>query len=188
RIVTCEFQTPAEGSGKQDISKTQLVLLQPATGRSSEFAGFDTLLDSSVDPDDPFHCNQRTCYERLGLPLLKQVFRGYSTSLFAYGQTGSGKTTSVMGGSVRETEQWGIIPRLLEDLFIRLRELEERDPRAAPRDSHGSFPPGTSAVVKCSVIEVYNERLRDLLHPAAAGGGAPKIDVRCHPQLGNYVP
>ncbi|KAL7324390.1 Kinesin-related motor protein, variant 2 [Mucor circinelloides] len=70
----------------------------------------------------------------------------YSCTIFAYGQTGTGKTYT-MEGDLTETDgsygkNAGIIPRTIHDLFEKL-----------PNDSH----------VTVSMLELYNEELRDLL-------------------------
>ena len=40
-----------------------------------------------------------------------------------------------------------------------------------------------------SYLEIYNERLQDLLHAEddAGGPGRPKLDLRVHPKVGVYV-
>ncbi|CAD7961620.1 unnamed protein product [Amoebophrya sp. A25] len=152
-----------------NCSNGQLQLQNPHGGQVSGFTGFDEVMDSSVDSSDPYYADQKLVYEKVGTRILNQVLDGYSTALFAYGQTGSGKTTSIMG-DVEDDEQLGILPRLLRALF----EETKSD---------------SSRVVKCSVLEVYNERLRDLLIPRGDGSKEPaKLDIRCHPELGNYVP
>jgi len=45
---------------------------------------------------DASHDNER-CFQHIGVPLLREVLRGYSSILMTYGQTGSGKTFSVLG-------------------------------------------------------------------------------------------
>lgn len=80
---------------------------------------------------------------------LVQMLKGYNCTIFAYGQTGTGKTYT-MSGDMEETagmlsDEAGIIPRLLEQLFNKLEISEEQH------------------AIKCSFIELYNEELRDLL-------------------------
>jgi len=47
---------------------------------------------------------------------LENAFNGYNACLFAYGQTGSGKSYSIVGYG----ENKGIIPRVCDELFIRI--------------------------------------------------------------------
>lgn len=71
------------------------------------------------------------------------VLDGYNVCIFAYGQTGTGKTFTMEG-----TEQnRGVNYRTLEQLF---RTVEER------KETH-------SYNIFVSVLEVYNEQIRDLL-------------------------
>eukprot|EP00392_Amoebophrya_sp_AT5.2_P001076 g1078.t1 len=135
------------------------------------FDGFDALMDSSVEESHPFYYNQTKVYDALGKKVLATVTDGYSAALFAYGQTGSGKTTSVMGNLDVEEER-GVLPRLLIDLF----------------KSFDAKKAGVAKQVRCSILEIYNERLRDLLVPRETDTPTPKIDIRSHPKYGNYIP
>ncbi|XP_064410312.1 kinesin-like protein KIFC3 [Latimeria chalumnae] len=90
-------------------------------------------------------------------PLVTSCIDGYNICIFAYGQTGSGKTYTMEGTS----ETPGINHRALNILF---RELEQRD---------GMW----RYTVSLSMIEIYNELLRDLL------GKDPqeKLDIKMKP-------
>ncbi|XP_028918367.1 kinesin-like protein KIFC2 [Ornithorhynchus anatinus] len=76
-------------------------------------------------------------------PTVLSCLSGYSVCIFAYGQTGSGKTYTMEGPS----EDPGIGPRALRVLF---RELGAEGGPARPR-------------VRVSMVEIYNEVIRDLL-------------------------
>ena len=109
--------------------------------------------------------SQQQVHETLGVPLLRHAWRGLNASIFAYGQTGSGKTYSMTGGDV---PSWrGIIPRVCEGLW---------DAADAHSQTH-------ETTVEASYMEVYNERVRDLLVPT----GRP-LKVREHPTKGACVP
>lgn len=76
-------------------------------------------------------------------PLVVSVLDGYNVCIFAYGQTGTGKTFTMEG-----TEQnRGVNYRTLEELFKVAREKRE----------------AFSYNITVSVLEVYNEQIRDLL-------------------------
>ncbi|KAG1756751.1 kinesin heavy chain [Suillus paluster] len=77
------------------------------------------------------------------------VLDGYNGTVFAYGQTGSGKTFTMMGADIDSSELKGIIPRITEQIFKSIVES----------DSHLEY------VVKVSYLEIYLERIRDLLAP-----------------------
>jgi len=70
--------------------------------------------------------------------------KGYNACIFAYGQTGSGKTYTMMGSP----QNPGLIPRICDEMFRRM---------AANTDHNKTYK------VECSYMEIYNERVRDLL-------------------------
>lgn len=92
---------------------------------------------------------QKQVYQDLGIEMLDHAFEGYNVCIFAYGQTGSGKSYTMMGRP--EPEQKGIIPQMCEDLFTRIDELA--------RTAH------VQSTVEVSYMEIYCERVRDLLNP-----------------------
>uniref|UniRef100_A0A8C6P6A1 Kinesin family member 1C n=1 Tax=Nothobranchius furzeri TaxID=105023 RepID=A0A8C6P6A1_NOTFU len=94
------------------------------------------------------------------------LFAGYNVCIFAYGQTGAGKSYTMMGK--QEPDQEGIIPQLCEDLFQRTGK---------------NIDPDLTYSVEVSYMEIYCERVRDLLNPTSQGS----LRVREHPILGPYV-
>ncbi|KAM4542480.1 uncharacterized protein stard9 isoform 2-T2 [Odontesthes bonariensis] len=121
----------------------------------------------SVDPADPHYASQEEVFQDLGVSVLSGASEGYNVCLFAYGQTGSGKTYTMMG----TPDSIGLTPRICQGLF--------RGEDAFP-DQHNS------SRVEISFLEIYNERVRDLLR----GGEQKKrasLRVREHPEKGPYV-
>ncbi|XP_067274304.1 kinesin-like protein KIF13B isoform X2 [Pseudorasbora parva] len=108
---------------------------------------------------------QDVVFQCLGESLLDSAFLGYNACIFAYGQTGSGKSYTMMGTS----EQPGLTPRLCSSLFERTVQ-EQRE--------------GESFTVEVSYMEIYNEKVRDLLDPK---GSRQALRVREHNVLGPYV-
>eukprot|EP00760_Papus_ankaliazontas_P022487 PhM_4_TR18865/c0_g1_i1/m.19571/K10396/KIF5; kinesin family member 5 len=90
-------------------------------------------------------------------PLLSDVFDGYNASVLAYGQTGSGKTYTMMG----QPDIPGVIPEAIRKIFATV--------DAAPLTRHHK--------ISVSCVELYLEKLQDLLDPTATPGGAA-IDKR----------
>ncbi|CEG65458.1 hypothetical protein RMATCC62417_02246 [Rhizopus microsporus] len=94
---------------------------------------------------------QQKIYDQVGKPILSEVLCGYNCTIFAYGQTGTGKTYTMEGdlenANGKPAPNAGIIPRIICDLF---ECLNGRD------GEH---------IVKISMLELYNEELRDLLYP-----------------------
>lgn len=82
------------------------------------------------------------------------------------GQTGSGKSYSMLGYG----QDKGIIPRICAELFNRIGNVTAKDPKI-------------SFTVEVSYIEIYNEKVHDLLNPKNKGN----LKVREHPSLGPYV-
>jgi len=119
----------------------------------------------SFDKNDPNYAGQGSLHDDLGKPLLDNAFQGYNNCIFAYGQTGSGKSYSMMGYG-KET---GIIPSICADMFRRIGQLQSDK--------------NLRCTVEVSYLEIYNERVRDLLNPANKGN----LKVREHPSTGPYV-
>ncbi|KAJ3130999.1 kinesin-like protein Klp8 [Physocladia obscura] len=129
----------------------------------------------SPAPQHPNAATQAEIYDIVvGNDLLDHAFNGYNVCLFAYGQTGSGKSYTMMGISHSSTEM-GVIPRTCQDIFSRINESTGDDPNK-------------SFTVMVSYIEIYNEKVRDLLSSTNNGTRAPSnLRIREHPQLGPYV-
>jgi kinesin family protein 1 len=122
---------------------------------------------------------QEQVYQDLGIEMLEHSFEGYNVCIFAYGQTGAGKSYTMMGRN--EPEQQGIIPRLCGELFQRITS-------SSPVSSSRSKPRYT---VEVSYMEIYCERVRDLLSPKKSPttgvGSSHNLRVREHPIMGPYV-
>ena len=119
----------------------------------------------SFDKGDKHFAGQDNLFNDLGTPLLDNAFQGYNNCIFAYGQTGSGKSYSMMGYG----EEAGVIPRICKNMFERITEIQ--------KDKN------LTCTVEVSYLEIYNERVRDLLNPATKGN----LKVREHPSTGPYV-
>lgn len=116
---------------------------------------------------DTSYIGQKEVFNDVGVGILKNAWEGYNTSLFAYGQTGSGKSWSVVGYSANK----GIVPRFCETIFKEISEKKQQ----------GN---GTEYEVVFSMLEIYNERVHDLLNPK---GGKKSLKVRQHPKKGFYA-
>ena len=114
---------------------------------------------------------QEQVYRDLGIEMLEHSFEGYNVCIFAYGQTGAGKSFTMMGKN--EPEQEGIIPRLCGELFQRI-------------TSSASVDDQRRYAVEVSYMEIYCERVRDLLSPKKSQS-SHNLRVREHPIMGPYV-
>ncbi|KAK4844077.1 hypothetical protein QYF36_016189 [Acer negundo] len=98
-------------------------------------------------------------------PMVISVLDGYNVCIFAYGQTGTGKTFT-MEGTVQNR---GVNYRTLEQLFEISKERSE------------TFTYNISV----SVLEVYNEQIRDLL---ATSPASKKLEIKQSSEGCHHVP
>ena len=138
---------------------------------------------------------QREVYDAVAAPLVEGLLSppgpddkvpggelGESALLFTYGVTNAGKTHTVMGaglgardgGSGAPHEEWGIIPRAIEHLLGRVRDLN----RAAAGEGRPKL------LLSMSYLEIYNEKIYDLLPDDEAAAqrrpcdGPPTLKLR----------
>ena len=112
---------------------------------------YDGIVDATQNQEQTFHI--------IGAHSVTEVIKGYNATIIAYGQTGSGKTHTMLGagfgeGSAETQAAWdpkgevaGLMPRVIDTLFIRASE-DERN---------------VATTIECSMLEIYNEGIRDLL-------------------------
>eukprot|EP00756_Hemistasia_phaeocysticola_P011874 Hpha_TRINITY_DN15152_c3_g13::TRINITY_DN15152_c3_g13_i2::g.127290::m.127290 len=111
----------------------------------------------------PF-ADQEFIYDFTGKPAVETALSAKHCCVFAYGQTGTGKSYSMLG-SVHDP---GIAPRIVDHLFDELEEM-------------GGKKEGWEYSVEVSFMEIYNEKVKDLLDdpstvgfsPNASPGGSP---------------
>ncbi|XP_055581871.1 kinesin-like protein KIF16B isoform X2 [Falco cherrug] len=121
----------------------------------------------SADSKSPSFVCQEMVFKNLGTDVLKSAFEGYNACVFAYGQTGSGKSYTMMGNA----GDAGLIPRICEGLFSKISEKTKRN--------EASFR------TEVSYLEIYNERVRDLLRRKSSKTN--NLRIREHPKDGPYV-
>eukprot|EP00163_Fabomonas_tropica_P030975 TRINITY_DN720_c0_g1_i6.p1 TRINITY_DN720_c0_g1~~TRINITY_DN720_c0_g1_i6.p1 ORF type:complete len:1022 (+),score=350.49 TRINITY_DN720_c0_g1_i6:51-3068(+) len=160
---------------KMEGAKTTIT--NPADGATKAFTfdysyysheGFETQDDGLMVPANPNtkgYADQTLVFNNLGKLVLDNAFEGYNTSLFAYGQTGSGKSYSMVGYGANK----GIVPMACDHLFRRVVEGQSDTQRYE---------------VTFSMLEIYNEAIRDLLTTSNPPGG---LKVRENPKVGVYV-
>ncbi|XP_024639990.1 kinesin-like protein KIN-14R isoform X2 [Medicago truncatula] len=127
-----------------------------ATGSSKKLFRFDRVYTPKDDQVDVFADASS---------MVISVLDGYNVCIFAYGQTGTGKTFTMEG-----TEQnRGVNYRTLEHLFRVSKERSE------------TF----SYDISVSVLEVYNEQIRDLL---ATGPASKRLEIKQNYEGHHHVP
>lgn len=96
------------------------------------------------------HENNSRVYDGLAKRLVRRVMEGYHGTVFAYGMTGTGKTFSMQGTASNP----GVIPLAITDIFSYIRETPTRE-----------------FLLRVSYLEIYNEKIHDLLNPPPANQG-----------------
>ncbi|EAN84692.1 putative kinesin-like protein [Trypanosoma cruzi] len=139
---------------------------------------FDHVFWSLDSPDESGGepVGQAEVYATIGRPLVAHAFNGFNSCLFAYGQTGSGKTYTMMGADPNAVggADAGVTPRLCLELF----QMRER----IEAEGHSKWS------VEVGYIEVYNERVSDLLAKRKKGSKEEVfVDVREHPTRGVFI-
>uniref|UniRef100_A0A5S6QZ13 Kinesin-like protein unc-104 n=1 Tax=Trichuris muris TaxID=70415 RepID=A0A5S6QZ13_TRIMR len=119
----------------------------------------DVITDGQTADD-----RQVDIFNKLGAPMVSDVVKGINCTLFAYGQTGTGKTYSLFGTA----NELGLIPRTCERLLGVLRCMD----------------PETQWNMEVSFLEMYNEKLRDLL--ISEEKSCP-LKIRDYPDDGVFV-
>ncbi|GAB7366791.1 hypothetical protein MBLNU230_g0742t1 [Neophaeotheca triangularis] len=102
---------------------------------------FDRVFPTNTAQHDVFDYSIRSTVD--------DVLAGYNGTVFAYGQTGSGKTYTMMGADIADRENKGIIPRIVEQIFDSIMQTDQT----------------IEFTVKVSYMEIYMEKIRDLLVP-----------------------
>jgi kinesin family member 5 len=107
---------------------------------------------------------QKQIYDTAAKPIIDSVLEGFNGTIFAYGQTSSGKTHTMTGPNVENIDQQGIIPRMVRTVFTRIESAQDT----------------IEFQVKVSMIEIYMEKIRDLLDTS-------KTDLKIHEEKGKGV-
>ncbi|XP_019725895.1 kinesin-like protein KIF16B, partial [Hippocampus comes] len=146
-------------------------ILQPSSVRGDDKNTKIFTYDFSYDSTDrsPSFASQEKVFNDLGDDVLKAAFEGFNACVFASGQTGSGKSYTMMG----HAEQNSLIPWICEGLFS--------------KTSEKSTSNMVSFRTEVSFMEIYNERVYDLLKKKTVVMESGGLRVREHPRDGPYV-
>lgn len=124
-------------------------------------------VDNVFDTQD----NNARVYDAAAKRLVRRVMEGYHGTVFAYGMTGTGKTFSMQGTATNP----GVIPLAITDIFSYIRETPHRE-----------------FLLRVSYLEIYNEKINDLLAGPIAGvngqpGPSEEIKLREDSKRGVYA-
>ncbi|DBA71185.1 TPA: hypothetical protein ACH3X2_011584 [Trebouxia sp. C0005] len=158
-------QSSREVNGRcfKSLSVDTVAFSSPET--SNNFT-FDRIYDEASSQEDLFQDVR---------PIVHAVLNGYNGTVLAYGQTGSGKTHTLLG-SIEDVSQRGIVPRAIRELSIGISSCKTDCTFQASRAlliaameistrSKSCLLTASLVQVTVSVIEIYCERIRDLLDP-----------------------
>lgn len=174
---------------ERELTQTPAVMLELDTSvpgrhvaRCREISGnevLDTYAASHVFTFDrifPQDASQETVYAAYVRRVIGAVFDGVNCTVLAYGQSSSGKTFTMVGerqpgqlyasGVLGHSGRWagpgvakgaGIIPRIVDDIFAEAARRKEE------MEAGGDAPTRYDCVVYCSYLQIYNERIQDIL-------------------------
>lgn len=111
--------------------------------QSKEVSGnfnFDRVFDWSHTQEDVFRYSAES--------IVTDIMKGYNGTICAYGQSGSGKTHTMMG-DMEKQDLKGLTPRIVESIF----------------DTIQNSSADLEFIVKVCYMEIYQERIKDLLNP-----------------------
>eukprot|EP00759_Apiculatamorpha_spiralis_P043125 PhF_6_TR40740/c0_g1_i2/m.61322 len=146
------------------IQNNSVILLDHTTDYTErekfDFDGaFWSVNEEMADPEQRPFATQEVLFDAIGRPTLEHAWAGYHACLFAYGQTGAGKTYTMMGSQ----EEPGLIPNICNHLFTMIAENSLKNSKEMS-DGHGDDNIVIEYRVEATFLEIYNEKVRDLLY------------------------
>jgi kinesin family protein 5 len=117
--------------------------------------------------------SQSDVYEKVE-PIVKDVLLGYNATIFAYGQTASGKTHTMEGPSISLAKSNSklrgmtsrVIGTLVRGVAAQIKPTADNEAALVPGQDVPSKPSDPGSVefsLKLSMVEIYMEKIRDLL-------------------------
>lgn len=131
-------------------------VVEASSNSSIHEFNFDRIFDMTA--------NQKDVYDVAAKPIIDSVLEGFNGTIFAYGQTSSGKTHTMQGPDIEDIEKQGVIPRMVRTVFNRIESASEY----------------IEFTVKVSMVEIYNEKIKDLINP-------DKDNLKIHEEKGKGV-
>lgn len=136
---TCSLDVSVHHINHPEKKKRLLTCSQSKEAQGS--FTFDRVFDMDCQQQDIFDFSIRSTVD--------DILNGYNGTVFAYGQTGAGKSYTMMGTNIDDDQGRGVIPRIVEQIFASIM----------------SSPSTIEYTVRVSYMEIYMERIRDLLAP-----------------------
>ncbi|GAX82293.1 hypothetical protein CEUSTIGMA_g9722.t1 [Chlamydomonas eustigma] len=139
-----------------------LVVFNGPEGLENTFK-FDSVYDEDV--------SQQAVFNDVSY-IVDAVIEGFNGTIITYGQTGSGKTHTLFG-QIDHADLQGVVPRALSHLFRGLSTTLSGQPSKCS---------GPDFSIHMSVVEIYSEKIRDLLDPSR-----DNLSVKQDPTRGIYI-
>eukprot|EP01059_Diplonema_ambulator_P030244 TRINITY_DN5090_c0_g1_i1.p1 TRINITY_DN5090_c0_g1~~TRINITY_DN5090_c0_g1_i1.p1 ORF type:complete len:1032 (+),score=227.04 TRINITY_DN5090_c0_g1_i1:52-3147(+) len=188
-----------EDEGCVEVRGDEVVLIDPKTSRERDAFIFDKTFPQSTPSEE--------VNTYVGDSIITASLQGFNSCVFTFGQTNSGKTHTMLGTD----SEPGLIPSVITELFRKMEthSRQQQPPPAPPSNlnlSTSSFmssvipvvsPPETPLKlpngvakeetifeVSCCFMEIYKERVRDLL---LGSDEFRELKIRNSPANGPYV-
>ncbi|SCO59082.1 kinesin-7, putative [Plasmodium berghei] len=130
------------------------------------------------------HVGNEEVYRHLARDIILDTFKGINGCILAYGQTGSGKTHSIMGVPADP----GMLPRSLAEFFNGIENPSSLNEENASSNTDDESNNNTKEfLMSVTYLEVYMERVNDLLQEGYRGGAIENLDVKEDPKRGFVV-
>ncbi|KAL7422147.1 hypothetical protein Q5752_002790 [Cryptotrichosporon argae] len=143
--VVCRFRPmnrmEQEARSERCVEVTDDCLTVQMRNAASLGFSFDRVFEEGTRQDEIFDWGVKG--------IVEDVMTGFNGTLFCYGQTGSGKTFTMMGADIENPALKGLIPRIVEQIFASILSA----------DSVIEY------TVKVSYMEIYMEKIKDLMQP-----------------------
>ena len=151
--VICRVRQQIEETAPMiEITDNNVAIKDPSNKNSNEKQVFN--FSSVFD----FETSQEVLFKYVCDHSITKIIEGHNACVISYGQTGSGKTFTIFGEDEKYTptlmnlyqekkkDRRGLVPKTVEYLFRRGKELEEI----------------REFVITCSMVEIYLDNVRDL--------------------------
>eukprot|EP00835_Amoeboradix_gromovi_P002759 NODE_163_length_16507_cov_1.031814.p1 type:complete len:839 gc:universal NODE_163_length_16507_cov_1.031814:902-3418(+) len=141
--VICRFRPP----NSREKEENATIIVDFPSDVSVVYDSNDQKQTFNFDKVFPMSTKQHEIYDECH-ETVEDLFSGYNGTIFVYGQTGAGKSFT-MSGVQNDIHLKGLIPRLIERVFDKILESSE----------------DMEFTVGCSFLEIYCEKIKDLLDP-----------------------
>ncbi|KAI5386311.1 kinesin-like protein KIN-14D isoform X2 [Lathyrus oleraceus] len=152
---------------REDRSETNMVVSYPTSiemlGRGIELGQNGQKHLFTFDKVFNHDASQHDVFTEIS-QLVQSALDGYKVCIFAYGQTGSGKTYTMVGRP-DAPDLKGMIPLSLEQIFQTSQSLNDQ---------------GWNYKMQVSVLEIYNETIKDLLSNRSSGFDQTRAENSVH--------